>query len=156
MNKDYVSKVNAFLQTFLEKDGYSLIKTEFVQEDGQYYLRSYIDLTEEEYGRRLKLLTEAPDEETGEAETAAEEASEDGMAEDVQAADAAAEDVSEEETLLENETALEPGIDINDCVKVSRKLSKWLDQKDFIKEMYTLEVCSKGFLDSTNEEGETK
>ena len=45
-----------------------------------------------------------------------------------------------------------PGIDINDCAKVSRYLGKWLDKEDFIKEAYTLEVCSKGFLNSSNAE----
>ena len=40
----------------------------------------------------------------------------------------------------------EPGIGINDCAKVSRYLSTWLDKTDFISETYTLEVCSKGFL----------
>ena len=51
----------------------------------------------------------------------------------------------------------EVGVSINDCVKVSRYLSKWLDKEDFIKEVYTLEVCSKGFLDSQNDnEGDMK
>ena len=39
-----------------------------------------------------------------------------------------------------------PGVSINDCVKVSRYLNKWLDKEDFINEVYTMEVCSKGFL----------
>lgn len=87
----YVERVDAYLQTFLEKEGYKLIKTEFVKEDGNYFLRSYIDLIPGSY----------------------EEGRE---------------------------------ISINDCAKVSRRLSKWLDKEDFIKEAYTLEVCSKGFL----------
>ena len=37
-------------------------------------------------------------------------------------------------------------IRINDCAQVSRRLSKWLDKEDFIKEAYMLEVCSRGFL----------
>ncbi len=41
------------------------------------------------------------------------------------------------------------GVDmtVDDCAKVSRKLSKWLDQEDFIPEQYMLEVCSLGFKD---------
>ena len=56
-----------------------------------------------------------------------------------------------------NEETITPGVSINDCVKVSRYLSKWLDKEDFIKEMYTMEVCSKGFLEdaATSEEKET-
>ena len=53
----------------------------------------------------------------------------------------------------------EPGVSINDCVKVSRYLSKWLDKEDFIKEAYTMEVCSKGFLEeaqTAGEEGESE
>ena len=59
----------------------------------------------------------------------------------------------------EEEQEFVPGVSINDCVKVSRYLSKWLDKADFIKEAYTMEVCSKGFLDSSlvdSEEGESK
>ncbi|ETP73189.1 hypothetical protein UYO_0872 [Lachnospiraceae bacterium JC7] len=39
------------------------------------------------------------------------------------------------------------GVDmtVDDCAKVSRKLSKWLDKEDFIPEQYMLEVCSLGF-----------
>ena len=36
---------------------------------------------------------------------------------------------------------------VNDCAKVSRRLSKWLDQEDFIVVQYMLEVCSLGFKD---------
>ncbi|MDO4488927.1 MAG: hypothetical protein Q4B67_07580, partial [Eubacteriales bacterium] len=46
----------------------------------------------------------------------------------------------------------EPGVGINDCAFVSRRLSKWLDKEDFIDEVYTLEICSKGYLDKS--EGE--
>ena len=39
------------------------------------------------------------------------------------------------------------GVDmtVDDCAKVSRKLSKWLDKEDFIPEQYMMEVCSLGF-----------
>ncbi len=38
----------------------------------------------------------------------------------------------------------EGGVDINDCVDVSRALSDKLDEVDFIEEAYTLEVSSPG------------
>lgn len=38
-------------------------------------------------------------------------------------------------------------ISINDCTQVSRIVSKKLDKDDFIDDEYTLEVCSKGFMD---------
>lgn len=41
---------------------------------------------------------------------------------------------------------------VNDCAKVSRRLSKWLDQEDFIDEQYMLEVCSLGFKDQPSNE----
>jgi ribosome maturation factor rimP len=36
------------------------------------------------------------------------------------------------------------GIDINDCEKVSRRLSDLLDEKDYIEDAYILEVSSPG------------
>ena len=41
---------------------------------------------------------------------------------------------------------------VNDCAKVSRRLSKWLDQEDFIDEQYMLEVCSLGFKNQPGNE----
>lgn len=38
----------------------------------------------------------------------------------------------------------EDGIDLNDCEKVSNEINSLLDEKDFIKEMYFLEVSSPG------------
>ncbi len=38
-------------------------------------------------------------------------------------------------------------VSINDCTMVSRVISKKLDKDDFIEEAYTLEVCSKGFME---------
>lgn len=38
----------------------------------------------------------------------------------------------------------EGGISIDDCVEISRHLSDWLDEKDFIDEGYILEVSSPG------------
>ncbi len=38
----------------------------------------------------------------------------------------------------------EGGITVDDCETVSRALSDWLDQEDFIEDSYTLEVSSPG------------
>ncbi len=94
----YVERVNGYLDTFIEKEGYKVLRTEFVLEDGNHYLRVYIDLLD--------------------------------------GADSEGE---------------EHAVGINDCAKVSRRLSKWLDKEDFISEAYTLEVCSKGFLKEEDE-----
>ncbi|MDO4438362.1 MAG: ribosome assembly cofactor RimP [Eubacteriales bacterium] len=113
----YTKKVDAFLEPYLKKEGYVLIKTEFVEEDHNYYLRVYIDLTEETLNKRI--------------------------------ADKKAEQEDSEVANTEEEN--QAGVGINDCVKVSRRLSQWLDKEDFIKEVYTLEVCSKGFLTPAND-----
>ena len=123
MERSYTERTEAYLNTFLEKEGYRLLKTEFVEEDHNWYLRVYIDFAE-----------------TPEAAEA-----EDRQAEVMEAPEAAVEEAPEGgETPDEAEAPA--GIGINDCVKVSRRLSKWLDKEDFIKENYTLEVCSRGFL----------
>ncbi len=93
--KDYLKRIDEFLLPYLEKEGYTLVKTEFVEEDHNWYLRAYIDLMEK--------------------------------------------------------TEEKEGVAIEDCVKVSRRLSNWLDKEDFIKEAYTLEVCSPGFLNPPSE-----
>lgn len=121
MERSYTERTEAYLNTFLEKEGYRLLKTEFVEEDHNWYLRVYIDFAETpetEEGGQTEVM-EAP-------EAAVEEAPEGGETPD--------------------EAEAPAGIGINDCVKVSRRLSKWLDKEDFIKENYTLEVCSRGFL----------
>lgn len=38
----------------------------------------------------------------------------------------------------------EGGIAVDDCAVVSRKLSEWLDQEDFIEDSYIMEVSSPG------------
>ncbi len=38
----------------------------------------------------------------------------------------------------------EGGITVDDCESVSRTLSDWLDEEDFIEDSYTLEVSSPG------------
>lgn len=90
-------RVSEYLNTFLEKEGFRLLKTEYVTENGVKYLRVFLDLTEEEQQKR------------GE----------------------------------------EGSVGINDCAFVSRRLSKWLDKEDFIPDEYMLEVCSKGYLNET-------
>ncbi|MBQ9607793.1 MAG: ribosome assembly cofactor RimP [Lachnospiraceae bacterium] len=75
----------------LEKNEYGLIKTEYVTESGNWFLRGYI---------------------------------------------------------VRNDGG---DLGINDCALVSRIVSKKLDKEDFIDDEYTLEICSKGFLEK--EEG---
>ena len=53
---EYASRAAEFLNTFIGKEGCSLIKTEFVTEDGLRYLRAYIDLTDEEREKRAALI----------------------------------------------------------------------------------------------------
>ena len=118
MSHNYTTKVENFIVPYLGKNGYTLIKSEFVEEEHNWYLRLYIDLSEEEFAARTAKMEETK------AELDEEQL----------------EDVPDE-----------VGVSINDCVKVSRYLSKWLDKEDFIKEVYTLEVCSKGFLNNENE-----
>lgn len=110
-HKDYLTRVEEFIVPFLKKNGYELITSEFTEEDHNWYLRLYIDLSDVEAEKRAasQPVQSEPDEEDGEERH-------------------------------------EPGIGINDCAKVSRYLSTWLDKTDFISETYTLEVCSKGFL----------
>lgn len=38
----------------------------------------------------------------------------------------------------------EDGITVNDCEVISRRLSAWLDQEDFIEDAYIMEVSSPG------------
>ncbi len=125
--ENYTKRVDEYLLKLLPEEGYRLIKTEFVKEEGNYYLRAYIDFAEDE---ETKEKTEGAEGQTPEAM----EPSDSSMEERAQ---------SDGEVL---EDGVGAGIGIDDCVKVSRKLSKWLDKEDFIKEAYTLEVCSRGFL----------
>lgn len=132
---DIAARTAAYLNTFLEKEGFELLKTEYVKEDGNRYLRAYIDLTDAEREKRKQKLAE----EEKEREESPAEADQD---------EATAEDSGPDGNgggLPEEEPA-EPGIGINDCALVSRRLSKWLDKEDFIPEEYMLEVCSRGYL----------
>ena len=47
----------------------------------------------------------------------------------------------------------EEGIQIEDCVLVSKALSRRLDEEDFIKTQYHLEVSSPGIDNSQEDEG---
>ncbi len=148
----YVERINGFITPYLKKNGYSLIRTEFVSEDHNWYLRLYIDLTEAEMEkRRQEALAEA----ASEAELSEEQEMQAAPGAEQEAQQAESPEAAETEEGAEDaETPEEPGVSINDCVKVSRYLSKWLDKEDFIKETYTMEVCSKGFLEETQTAGE--
>lgn len=141
---NYIERVNGFIVPYLGKNGYSLIKTEFVEEDNNRYLRLYIDLSEEELADRKAKL---------EADRRAAEADEEaaGTTEPSDSSDAACDTAEQSGGDDEQEV---PGVSINDCVKVSRYLSKWLDKEDFIKEVYTMEVCSRGFLNDAQTSAE--
>ena len=152
----YVERVNAYLDTWLKEAGYQRIHTEFVEEDHQHYLRVYIDFAEEAFSK------DAEQEETDQTAAGAAAQAEDlnagsgtadeanNAADDSQAetetAEADAQSSREETDAAHAEEETPRGIGINDCANVSRRLSKWLDKEDFISEMYTLEVCSRGFL----------
>ena len=169
MKSNYIEKVNGFIVPYLAKNGYELIKTEFVTEDNNNFLRLYIDLTKTELAKR-KAKQEA---EAGNAEAASADNAEKASAETGTVSAAANEvrqsepsgiitggtssDAADTSAADTNEETITPGVSINDCVKVSRYLSKWLDKEDFIKEMYTMEVCSRGFLEdaATSEDKET-
>lgn len=125
-NSEYAAKTAEFINSFIGKEGYVLLKTEFVTEDGLRYLRAYIDLTEEERNRRAEEIARKKAEKESDE---AEEQPEGGPEDEIPA----------------------PEISINDCAAVSRRVSKWLDKEDFIEEEYTLEVCSRGYL---KEEGD--
>lgn len=140
--KNYVGRVNTFLDSWLEKDGYKRLLTEFVEEDHNYYLRVYIDFAD----AVKESAEESSIEHAGENALTESEAKEGSAQKDEMPA---ADVLADEETAEKLEEAQQGDlhtIGINDCANVSRRLSKWLDQQDFIEEAYTLEVCSRGFL----------
>ena len=69
-----------------DENGFELIRTEYVKENGNYYLRAFINK--------------------------------------------------------------EGGITIDDCVLVSRRVSKILDKEDYIEDAYTMEISSPGFMEN--------
>ena len=157
MNRtEIAAKTAAYLETFLEKEGFLLLKTEYVTEDGVNYLRAYLDLTDtEKAGRKEALRKQAEEEESTGEEIAGEK--DPGVPEIREAGDGPAQtgrkaDGAPDEDLPEaGGVSQEPGIGINDCARVSRRLSKWLDREDFIPDEYILEVCSKGYLNTPEE-----
>ena len=150
----YLSKVDRFIEPFLFKNGYELIKSEFVSEDNNWYLRLYIDLSRDELEKRKKerLADIIP-------EDAGNELEKDEALEELKAGlddahtDEAVDEAVDKAGTNDGQNEFEPGVDLKDCAKVSRYLSKWLDKEDFIKETYTLEVCSRGFLNDPDNEG---
>ena len=50
----------------------------------------------------------------------------------------------------------EGGITVDDCESVSRTLSDWLDEEDFIEDSYTLEVSSPGLGRPLKKENDLK
>lgn len=145
MNRtEIAAKTAAYLGTFLEKEGFLLLKTEYVTEDGVNYLRAYLDLTDTEKAGRKEALRKQAEEEESTGEETAGEGDPDGpeIRETGQETDGAPD---------AGEAGQEPGIGINDCARVSRRLSKWLDREDFIPDEYILEVCSKGYLNTPEE-----
>lgn len=89
-NKQIEERFAKLVRPVTDKQGFELIKTEYVCESGNYFLRAFIDK--------------------------------------------------------------EGGITIDDCVAVSRVVSKLLDKEDFIEESYTMEISSPGFMDGDHGE----
>ena len=89
---EIAERFEKLLLPVLEKNGYDLIKAEYVSENSNWYLRGFIKRKDDA-------------------------------------------DVS-----------------IADCTLVSRIVSKKLDKDDFIDDEYTLEICSRGFMDAPQTE----
>ncbi len=83
-NEKIAERFAGIVRPVAEEKGFSLIKTEYVCESGNYFLRAFIDKP--------------------------------------------------------------GGITIDDCVMVSRIVSKKLDSEDYIEEAYTMEISSPGFM----------
>ncbi len=83
-DKEIADKFAEIVRPVTDENGFELIRTEYVKENGNYYLRAFINK--------------------------------------------------------------EGGITIDDCVLVSRRVSKILDKEDYIKDAYTMEISSPGFM----------
>ena len=83
-DKEIADKFAKIVRPVTDENGFELIRTEYVKENGNYYLRAFINK--------------------------------------------------------------EGGITIDDCVLVSRRVSKILDKEDYIKDAYTMEISSPGFM----------
>lgn len=93
-NNAIAKRFATIVQPIVDEYGFELIKTEYVKENGNYYLRAYINKPE--------------------------------------------------------------GITIDDCVLVSRRVSKLLDKEDYIEDAYTMEISSPGFLEDPDAKGDTE
>ena len=82
--KETADRFAVLVKPVTDEYGFELIRTEYVKENGNYYLRAFINK--------------------------------------------------------------EGGITIDDCVLVSRRVSKILDKEDYIKDAYTMEISSPGFM----------
>lgn len=105
---------------FLAENGLELYNAEFVKEGRDWFLRVYIDKTEEAEAAALATI-------------AAAKTAEETQAEGTQAEDA------DENQLLPSQY-----VSTDDCEKVSRFLSAELDRLDPIEQNYYLEVSSPG------------
>lgn len=105
---------------FLAENGLELYNAEFVKEGRDWFLRVYIDKTEEAEAAALATI-------------AAAKTAEETQAEGTQADDA------DENQLLPSQY-----VSTDDCEKVSRFLSAELDRLDPIEQNYYLEVSSPG------------
>ena len=85
-DKQIAEKFATLVKPVTDENGFELIRTEYVKENGNYYLRAFINK--------------------------------------------------------------EGGITIDDCVLVSRRVSKILDKEDYIDDAYTMEISSPGFMES--------
>ena len=130
---DIIEEISA---DFLTQNGLELYNSEFVKEGRDWFLRVYIDKTQEAQ-EAAKAQIAAAEAAKAEAERAAE------AAEAVEAGQMRAAETEETETADE---APLPAIYVStdDCEKVSRFLSAELDRIDPIEQNYYLEVSSPG------------
>lgn len=146
MKQAITDRVEKFIAPFLAKNGFNLILCQYVNEDNYWHLRLFIDLDSEEKEKREKIFQETEESEFPQNQDIVKN-------EFPQNQDTVESELPQ--NIAKNEKNIfTAGVTINDCAKVSRYLSKWLDKTDFIKEQYTLEVCSKGFMDESPSEAD--
>ncbi len=121
---DIIEEISA---DFLARNGLELYNSEFVKEGRDWFLRVYIDKTQETAGAAAANTAEATEAASAKA-----------------AADAAS---AKEKAICEvqnPEMPLSQYVSTDDCEKVSRFLSAELDRLDPIEQNYYLEVSSPG------------
>lgn len=118
--KKITELIEEITANFLAENGLELYNAEFVKEGRDWFLRVYIDKTEEAEAAALAAI-------------AAAKTAEETQAEGTQADDA------DENQLLPSQY-----VSTDDCEKVSRFLSAELDRLDPIEQNYYLEVSSPG------------